>query len=75
MMYVYIIEPVMYCSVHAYHGTHHGSYNVPIVVAVVPQGKLDFASYPERLMITDIVPNMISGVLFAQCLQVHRKVQ
>ena len=42
---------------------------------MIPQGKLDFASYPERLMITDIVPNMISGVLFAQCIKVYMKVQ
>ena len=56
------------------HGAYHGSYNI-IIITVVPQGKLDFASYPERLMITDIVPNMISGTLFAQCVQVHRKVQ
>lgn len=53
--------------------SQHPNQQTPIRVKKMDDGKLDFASYPERLMITDIVPNMISGVLFAQCLQVHRK--
>ncbi len=38
------------------------------------QGKLDFSTYPARLTIADIVPNMINGVLLAQCSEVGRKV-
>ena len=39
-----------------------------------PQGKLDFTTYPERLTVVDIPPNMINGVLCAMCQEVGRKV-
>ena len=43
-------------------------------VPFVPQGGLDFTTYPEKLMVVDIPPNMINGVLCALCQEIRRKV-
>ena len=45
------------------------------LVQLVPQGRLDFTTYPEKLTVADIPSNMINGVLCALCREIGRKVR
>lgn len=36
-------------------------------ILLITKGRLDFSSYPHRLMVADLVPRMIHGVMLAWC--------
>ena len=57
---------INYSYSHAHTHTHTRTQTHTNTHTHTLQGKLDFLSYPSRLMIVDLVPNIINAVMLLQ---------